>query len=951
MKFSAPVSLILSVLLCSKAVLQGETSLSIGSGVQIDWPTTSGHAYQLQWALSEVGPWTNLGSEQLGDGNVSNFYDAEPKRFYQVLGTSPDTPPTASSPVNGGFEFGTDGDPDDWSTTGAQSPTRSNAESHTGTYSMSVNINIGGTESNLTQRVVNAGGSIRAGAAHDFSFWMKQGLRGPSYLQQYEVQWLDASGGVSSSTGLRNFSGTEGIWEKFSAPALMAPVDAREARIRFRFVTGAVDGASGEILIDDVQLGSPAQPGIPGETTTFSPSLVPASQLTFPTIASFSHQPFYSRDLINWFEMGPGFLGNGSPYELIVPQSEQKEFYRVSLPAIVTPPSNGDFIPLFTSSTALEPEIQEETPTALITHIADRARDRHARESNFSAYDHYLPWYWEERTIGVEIVDEVAKGGSEIIFNYETLTPLGAAEFRTFFRGIGTVAEYHNNQIATLVGPNQYSAVVDQRYPTGGALQIGDRIEIEISMFLAGATNGRNNYYGTTILYIVGQGIVPWEGITLPSGPPLDSYPLPEMAWLGGSTTLPYQYSDEPEDHFKQLAGNITPINVQPFMLGRRLHHTDFENGAHSESGNPNFSIHTNKIGPLYIGNSCVDCHTNNGRSLAPELNADMFQSVVKVGSDAAGSPHPTLGSVLQPQSTGPGAEGNAVISSYSTVSGTYSDGTPYSLRKPNYSFSGVTPTHFSARVAPQLIGMGLLEAIKESDIVALADPEDENSDGISGRAQTVTDPETGEPRLGRFTYKAAQAKVSHQIAAALNTDMGVTTALFPTLDGEAAPQSPEVSDSDLDLMSRYVGLLGVSARRDHSDDQALSGEQLFVAAQCARCHIPEFTTSPHHPMAELRSQTIRPFTDLLLHDMGSGLADNMGELDASGAEWRTSPLWNIGLTSRVSGREEYLHDGRARNLSEAILWHGGEAEASKENFRTMSVADRDALLAFLKSL
>lgn len=951
MNTSTSLCFSLLVLLFSKTELQGETPLSIEAGVQVSWSTISDHSYQLQWALSAAGPWTDLGSEQSGNGSISNYYDSELKRFYQILETSPDTPPTVSSPVNGGFENGIGGDSDDWSATGAQSPTRTTAQAHTGTHSMHVNITMGATESNLTQRVVNSGGIITAGEAHDFSFWMKQGPKGPSYIQQYEVQWLDASGGVSVSTGLQNFSGTEGVWEEFNLPSLTAPGNAVEARIRFRFVTGAVPEAAGEIFIDDVQLGDPSQPGIPGETISLTPTIVAASQLTFPTTASFSHQPFSSTDLVNWIEMGPALSGNGNPLELIVPQTKPKEFYRVSSPEVVIPPSNGNFIPLFSSATALQPAIQEETPTALITHIADRARDRHARESNFNAYDHYLPWYWEERTIGIEIVDEVAKGGSEIIFNYETLAPLGAAEFRTFFRGIGTVAEYHNNQIAELVGPNQYSATVDQRYPNGGALQIGDRIEIEISMFLAAVMNGRTNYYGTTILYIVGKGIVPWEGRTVDGGPPLDSYELPEATWLGGATTLPYQYSDEPEDHFKQLVGNITPVNVQPFMLGRRLHHTDFENGNHSESGNPNFSIHANKLGPAYVGNSCVDCHTNNGRSLTPGLNTDMFQSVVKVGDDAAGAPHPILGSVLQPQNTGASAEGNAVISSYTITSGTYGDGTSYSLRKPNYSFTGPTPSHFSARVAPQLIGMGLLEAIKESDIVALADPEDENSDGISGRTQTVIDPETGEQRLGRFTYKAAQPKVSHQIAAALNTDMGMTTSLFPILDGEIVPESPEVSDSDLDLMSRYVSLLGVSARRDHDDVQALEGEQIFIAAQCAKCHTQEFTTSSYHPMAELRNQTIRPFTDLLLHDMGPGLADNMGELNASGAEWRTSPLWNIGLTTRVSGGESYLHDGRARNLSEAILWHGGEAEASKENFRTMSAADRSALLKFLESL
>src|SRR5436305_3212246 len=180
---------------------------------------------------------------------------------------------------------------------------------------------------------------------------------------------------------------------------------------------------------------------------------------------------------------------------------------------------------------------------------------------------------------------------------------------------------------------------------------------------------------------------------------------------------------------------------------------------------------------------------------------------------------------------------------------------------------------------------------------------------------------------------------------------MGVTTSIFPVLDGETTGGTPELADSDLDNLTRYIALLGVSARRDLTDTQALQGEQLFTSANCVKCHTPTLTTSPYHPMTELRSQTIHPYTDLLLHDMGAGLADNMGEGNASGSEWRTSPLWSIGLTAGVSGGEAYLHDGRARTLEEAILWHSGEAEASKEAFRTMPASDRAALVKFLKSL
>jgi CxxC motif-containing protein (DUF1111 family) len=634
-------------------------------------------------------------------------------------------------------------------------------------------------------------------------------------------------------------------------------------------------------------------------------------------------------------------------------------------------------VALFNASTVAEPATTVDTPTARYTYIADRARDRHAREANFNSYDHYLSWYWEQRMVNIEIIDRVGKAGQpqHITFNYTTHDFLSAAEFRTFFRGIGTVAEYNNNQIATFVGSNPSATPGETDYNYTAAitnnanklvmnvaqpLAVGDRVEIEISLFLNGPRNGRLNYYGTTLLYIVGQGIVPWVqgndiglngGIIGNVNQSLDSYPLSTNAWLGGLTTLPYQYSNEPEHRFKQLAGNISPTNGLPFMLGRRLHHTDFGDGVHSEPGNPIFAAHVGQLGPKFIARSCVECHVNNGRALPVAVGTPLTKWVFKVGSNASGATHPTLGHVLQPHSTSGPNEGNVTIASYTTTSGQHGDATPYSLQKPNYSFAGTTPAFFSARIAPQLVGLGLLEAVSESTIAALADPDDANADGISGRMQTVLDPETSQQRLGRFGHKAGKARVSHQVASALNTDMGVTTAIFPKLDGETTNRPVELSAADLDLMTRYVALLGVGARRDLTNAQALQGEQLFATAQCVKCHTPTLPTSPYHPMTELRNQIIHPYTDLLLHDMGPGLADNMGEDNATGSEWRTPPLWNIGLTAGVSGGEAYLHDGRARSLEEAILWHGGEAESAKEAFRTMSAAERAALIKFLKSL
>ena len=604
-----------------------------------------------------------------------------------------------------------------------------------------------------------------------------------------------------------------------------------------------------------------------------------------------------------------------------------------------------DIIPLHDPSTTLEADTSVDTPAALITRMADRMRDRHACEPG--AYDHYLSWYWEERTVVIEFVDRVAKGGKDITVNITSLAPLNNPDFRCFFRGINTVAEYHHNVAVKLVGPNRYTTTITHNNIEQRGLQVGDRMEFEFSPFLVAPKNGRKNYYGTAHLYIVGQGIVPWQG----SGEKLDSIPLPETDLIGGKTTLPYQYSKEPQHQFKQMAGNIAPASAQPFMLGRRLHHTDFGNGLHSEQPNPAYEAQAGKLGPGFVNSSCIACHVNNGRALPPALSGFMYQTVIKIAADADGSPHPQLGSSVQSQTTLSDSETVATIETYAVIAGKYADGTPYQLRKPNYTFLGVRPTYYSVRLTPQLVGLGLLEAVSEQTIMALADPADENGDGISGRVQVVTDPETGQPRLGRFGYKAGQARLRHQIASALNSDMGITTTVFNRLDGEPDATDPELADDELANLTRYISTLGVSARRDLDSAEALRGEMLFTSSGCAKCHLARLTTSPHHPLAELRGQSIQPFTDLLLHDMGKGLADNLGEKGASGSEWRTAPLWGIGLTKNVSGAEAYLHDGRARTLSEAILWHGGEGESAREAFRTMPAVDRAAIIRFLKSL
>lgn len=271
-----------------------------------------------------------------------------------------------------------------------------------------------------------------------------------------------------------------------------------------------------------------------------------------------------------------------------------------------------------------------------------------------------------------------------------------------------------------------------------------------------------------------------------------------------------------------------------------------------------------------------------------------------------------------------------------------------------------------SPRVAPQMIGLGLLEAIPAEDILAGADPDDADGDGVSGRANIVWSIEYDQPMLGRFGHKAGTPTVRHQSAAAFAGDIGISSRLFPDGWGECtvmqtacrtAPhgdqddRGTEIDAEGLDLVTFYSRNLGVPARRNVGDPQVLAGKEIFYSIGCTSCHTPNYVTHRLEDQSEQSFQLIWPYTDLLLHDMGTGLADNRPEARATGQEWRTPPLWGIGLTEQVSGHTYFLHDGRARSLLEAILWHGGEAEPQRDTVVEMDTADRDALIKFLESL
>ena len=317
---------------------------------------------------------------------------------------------------------------------------------------------------------------------------------------------------------------------------------------------------------------------------------------------------------------------------------------------------------------------------------------------------------------------------------------------------------------------------------------------------------------------------------------------------------------------------------------------------------------------------------------------------------------------------TGVDGEGEVAIT-YQDINGSFADGTTYTLQKPIYSFQhlayGAMDEHVmvSPRVAQQVIGLGLLEAVSVDDILAYADPEDKNNDGISGRANYVTDVKTGEQMLGRFGWKANMPHLRQQVAGAFRGDLGITSSLFPEENHTATQAAaglaelpnggePELTDKALASVLFYNQHLAVPRQRNHEDPQVIQGQKIFKKIRCDSCHRMTMQTPASLPGLEtLEGQTFHPMTDLLLHDMGAELADNRPDGLANGQEWRTPPLWGIGLIPTVNKHSRLLHDGRARNIEEAILWHGGEAAKVQSAYRQLPADERAALIKFLESL
>lgn len=371
-------------------------------------------------------------------------------------------------------------------------------------------------------------------------------------------------------------------------------------------------------------------------------------------------------------------------------------------------------------------------------------------------------------------------------------------------------------------------------------------------------------------------------------------------------------------------------------------------------------------LGPLYNNVSCISCHHNDGIGLptAGDLQSSLLMRISLPGEDANGSPNPVPGYGIQLQDKAVfGRQPEAKVNiAYTYQTYYFDDGTSYELRTPAYTLSNLYlpisgSYQLSPRLAPPMIGIGLLEAIPESQIVAGADPDDANGDGIKGHPNYVLDSVSKTKQLGRFGWKANTPSVATQVALAFSQDIGLTSSALPVESSHGQAQydgrkdDPEVPDSIFNAVKFYAQTLQVPARRNVTDAAVKRGGQLFILGKCINCHKQTFTTAVNVARPYMSSQVIHPYSDMLVHDMGAGLADNRPDFMAGGREWRTAPLWGLGLYETINNPGYFLHDGRARTVTEAIMWHGGEAEASKSYFSHLSTADRSAILKFLKSL
>jgi len=421
----------------------------------------------------------------------------------------------------------------------------------------------------------------------------------------------------------------------------------------------------------------------------------------------------------------------------------------------------------------------------------------------------------------------------------------------------------------------------------------------------------------------------------------------------GGNQTV----FDEGRGAFGHIFPDISPTNTFMHEVGDREFNATFVSAP---------ALLNPGLGPVYNNVSCISCHVNDGRGMPTLTGGNLSSLLIRISvpgsEDGHGAPHsvPGFGGQLQDKSIfGYPAESKVSISYQEKLIEMLEE--KASLRVPSYQFTNSykeLPANlmFSPRMAPPVLGLGLLEAISEETLKSFEDINDANNDGISGKINYVINHRTNTLMPGRFGWKAEAPTVEHQVGGAYVEDMGITSPVFNQESSWGQwnlpfAGTPEVTDSTLRAVTRYMQTLAVPARRNPSDAAVLRGKALFTSLKCTSCHIPAVKTGVNVAFPEVSNQRIFPYTDLLLHDMGPDLADNRPTFLATGTEWRTSPLWGIGLTQAINGHTFFMHDGRARSITEAILWHGGEAEKSKNDFKNLSKNQRDDLLKFINSL
>jgi CxxC motif-containing protein (DUF1111 family) len=425
---------------------------------------------------------------------------------------------------------------------------------------------------------------------------------------------------------------------------------------------------------------------------------------------------------------------------------------------------------------------------------------------------------------------------------------------------------------------------------------------------------------------------------------------------VGGATTV----SDTSPTGLGRTVRNLRPERWNEVLAGKQVFLRVWR-----ESGRPGPAT---GLGPLYNAASCSSCHFLDGRGAPPSERAPDVRLLTRLAlgtsSRSGVERDPLYGSQLSELATnGLSREGRLFVT-YAPRSIAMADGSFGYVRQPTYrwderAWGAADPdVQLSPRMPGALAGLGLLQAIDASDLLAEADPEDVDGDGLSGRANWVPDAVTGVRVLGRFGWKASQPTIEQQIATAFREDMGLTSWVRPETACTARQPAcrrhdgvEEVPREELARLAVYVRFLAVPRRRGPSAPGILTGRDLFLGVGCARCHTPRQTTGHHPQFPELSKQTIFPYTDLLLHDMGPELADGVREYEAAGPEWRTPPLWGLGLLPSVHGRLRLLHDGRARSVEEAILWHGGEATPSRRGYTALSKGEREMLVRFVESL